>query len=561
MPKHRPRVQMGSLSSMASRIRDEKAASKTKLSSSSQVQTSQKLAEDSTSSSGSDNGSSDDSDGSGSGSDLEAARKKYTAQQASKRKSAKPKEATAKSEPTKSTLNTIIPVSPQASTKPTNGQTQDSDSDSDSQSDSDTTSQSSDSDSAPAQNAATEGSKAEREAESESDSESSGDSESEADEATSAKQPAEAESSSDEASESGSSDASEESEEEADVMEVDGDEMAVSRVNGHTSAHDSASEVSRPSWLNNSNFVLRKASSDNPGKEVTEFLSKSNLEGKQVWYFTAPASLPITVLKDMQIDLSKVQSGEALLNHKGDDYGLDLEANATNTQIQLLIPSQAGDNYTALNRGIDSTVHIRHIAKFGPGSATSATATKDYNPIPKPIREQPQGLKPRFTPIGVPNPTPSRILPAKPKSTPVAQDVSSRSESESEPESESESDEDMTPSQPPLATSSTSSKKHKKLDAVNGKLKRKHPSDEENQSTPVRESQSQEKSTKRPKTSKSTPKASSSKKEAPVQIAALSTPKETPSKKAKANKEKSKYAIKPTKQTPVPPPTFPSMNR
>lgn len=93
--------------------------------------------------------------------------------------------------------------------------------------------------------------------------------------------------------------------------------------------------------------MLRKASSDNPAKEVTEFFSKANLEGKQVWYFTAPASLPITVLKDMQIDLSKAATGEALLNHKGDEYGLDLEANATSTQIQLLIPSQAGDNYTA----------------------------------------------------------------------------------------------------------------------------------------------------------------------------------------------------------------------
>lgn len=93
--------------------------------------------------------------------------------------------------------------------------------------------------------------------------------------------------------------------------------------------------------------MIRKASSDNPAKEVAEFFSKTNLEGKQVWYFTAPASLPITVLKDMEIDLSKATPGEALLNHKGDDYGLDLESHATSTQIQLLIPSQGGDNYTS----------------------------------------------------------------------------------------------------------------------------------------------------------------------------------------------------------------------
>jgi hypothetical protein len=93
--------------------------------------------------------------------------------------------------------------------------------------------------------------------------------------------------------------------------------------------------------------MLRKVSSSNPGKEVADFFSNVNLEGKQVWYFTAPASLPITVLKDMEIDLAKATKGGPLLTHKGDDYGLDLESYATNTQIQLLIPSRGGDKYTA----------------------------------------------------------------------------------------------------------------------------------------------------------------------------------------------------------------------
>lgn len=104
---------------------------------------------------------------------------------------------------------------------------------------------------------------------------------------------------------------------------------------------------SRTQWLNNSDFMLRKASSDNPGKEVADFFSTANLEGKQVWYFTAPASLPITVLKDMEIDLSKATNGGTLLTHNGDNYGLDLESYATNTQIQLLIPSSGGDKYSS----------------------------------------------------------------------------------------------------------------------------------------------------------------------------------------------------------------------
>lgn len=91
--------------------------------------------------------------------------------------------------------------------------------------------------------------------------------------------------------------------------------------------------------------MIRKASSENPDKEIVDYLSKSNLEGKQVWYFTAPASLPITVLKDMEIDLSKAQSGGPLLQHAGDAYGIDLEPYTTSTQIQLVIPGKVGDQY------------------------------------------------------------------------------------------------------------------------------------------------------------------------------------------------------------------------
>ena len=79
---------------------------------------------------------------------------------------------------------------------------------------------------------------------------------------------------------------------------------------------------------------------------MADFFNKTNLEGKQVWYFTAPASLPITVLKEMEIDLAKATAGNAILNHQGDGYGLDLEAHATSTQIQLLIPSKGGEKYT-----------------------------------------------------------------------------------------------------------------------------------------------------------------------------------------------------------------------
>ncbi|KAL7619517.1 hypothetical protein AAE478_010057 [Parahypoxylon ruwenzoriense] len=572
MVKPRPSVPMGSLDSMASRIRDQKAARSNQPLS----RSNQKFAKESnTSSSSNDSDSSDDSDGSDSGSDvdIDAARKKFNAQQASKRQASK-----AKAKPIESSQN-AKPPPPIATHARKSIIVKAEESGSDSDSDSESASESSDSGNEAPPNTNT---KEVAQSKSESDGEDSGESEGEnegasvqqpvaeaetsseedsesEDEEVDAKAPAQAKSSHDDGSESDSSDVSEEESDhgEAHNGKLNGNAAALSKVNGTTTAGNSTTQVSRPLWLNNSDFTLRKASSDNPAREVTEFFSKANLEDKQVWYFTAPASLPITVLKDMEIDLSKATTGGALLSHKGDDYGLDLESYATNTQIQLLIPSRGGDNYTALNRGIDSTVHLRRMAKFGPGGAVSATATDDYAPIPKAIREQPQGLRPRFTPIGVPNPAPSQIQLLKPRAAPAAQATSSESESESE----SSSDEEManvsnlaTPSIPP---------KKSKSDAVNGKLKRKHPGDEE-KSASTKEPQSHEKSAKRPKTA-------SAKKPTPVQPPVLSRvaspPNGTPSKapgsssKGKTKKDKPKLLMKPTKQTPIPPPTLPGMKR
>ncbi|KAI1385813.1 uncharacterized protein F4822DRAFT_432672 [Hypoxylon trugodes] len=509
MVKHRARPPMGSLNSMASNIRNQKATSTNKLSGTGASLASQaKKFSDDDSESGSDT-SSEDSDGSSSdsGSDLEAAKKKLLAKQASKKKDAKPN-----AKPTNPTsTNAKAPSEPTPTAKAANADASDSDSDS------------SDSGDAPAKGAAVkEADKAESSSESESDSESSEESDSE-DETTGAQakapKPAEPESSSDDSSDEESDD------DEPQAMDVDTNDAAVSRVNGNTAVEETNTQVSRPAWLDNSNFVLRKASSDNPGKEVTDFFNKTNLEGKQVWYFTAPASLPITVLKDMEIDLSKATTGEALLNHKGDNYSLDIESHATSTQIQLLIPSQGGDKYSALNRGIDSTVHIRRKATFGPNGATSATATDDYTPIPKAIRDQPQGLRPRFTPIGVPNPALPQIQLPKPQSTP-AQDDSSESESESE------SDEEVAAPKP------------KKPEVTNGNLKRKHPGGEKAAS-------------KRPKTTTTISNKVSS--VAPAfQVNGTAAKVQTPAKK---EKKKDKYPVSATKQTPVPVPTIPSMKR
>lgn len=69
------------------------------------------------------------------------------------------------------------------------------------------------------------------------------------------------------------------------------------------------------------------------------------LEGKQVWYFTAPATLPISVIEKVPISLEKAQRGEAILEHEGDEYGVSFEDPTTSSSLKIVVPNTAGDKY------------------------------------------------------------------------------------------------------------------------------------------------------------------------------------------------------------------------
>lgn len=79
---------------------------------------------------------------------------------------------------------------------------------------------------------------------------------------------------------------------------------------------------------------------------MANFFSKAQLEGKQVWYITAPASLPVTVVQDLSIPMDKAQQGLPVLNHNGDDYRLTFENPSASSSFRLLIPSKKGNDYT-----------------------------------------------------------------------------------------------------------------------------------------------------------------------------------------------------------------------
>jgi hypothetical protein len=92
-------------------------------------------------------------------------------------------------------------------------------------------------------------------------------------------------------------------------------------------------------------FYLRKAEDGANAAEVAKFFSEAKQQGKQIWYFTAPASIPIEVVEKLEIPLDRAQKGQSILSHNGDDYGVAFEDASTARTIKLVIPNKNGDQY------------------------------------------------------------------------------------------------------------------------------------------------------------------------------------------------------------------------
>ncbi|KAG4416156.1 hypothetical protein IFR04_010675 [Cadophora malorum] len=131
----------------------------------------------------------------------------------------------------------------------------------------------------------------------------------------------------------------------------------------------------------------------NGTSRASQMLKKSSLEGKQIWYFTAPASVPISSVKTMS--LLDAKNGKPILTHEGDDYGFMTDSAEDTTYTRILVPgSDAG--YKATSKSIDHVFHLQQVAR-DPTAANPARATI---PAKKPVRQQPRGLRMRFHPIG-----------------------------------------------------------------------------------------------------------------------------------------------------------------
>ncbi|KAI9822463.1 MAG: hypothetical protein M1827_000182 [Pycnora praestabilis] len=149
--------------------------------------------------------------------------------------------------------------------------------------------------------------------------------------------------------------------------------------------------------------------------KASKLLTSSKLDAKQLWYITAPASVPITSIKEVALD--SINKGGLTLSHDGADYGFTTSSEGERTRTKLLVPSQSGDGYRLAPINITQRLHLQQMirvpsltnGKPSPSADGSQSGVTIKTPAVKPVRPQPQGLKMRFRPFGFGNGTAGKI--------------------------------------------------------------------------------------------------------------------------------------------------------
>ncbi|KAL3426281.1 hypothetical protein PVAG01_03072 [Phlyctema vagabunda] len=130
---------------------------------------------------------------------------------------------------------------------------------------------------------------------------------------------------------------------------------------------------------------------------ASELFSKSNLEGKEIWYITTPASTPLSAVKE--ISLKAVKKGKAVLSQDGNDYGFVQDDTEDNGFTKIMLPT--GKGYRANANKFAQVLHLQQIVNLPTqGHADADVPSQATVPTKRPARQQPKGLKMRFTPIG-----------------------------------------------------------------------------------------------------------------------------------------------------------------
>ncbi|KAM3499122.1 hypothetical protein MY10362_007600 [Beauveria mimosiformis] len=205
---------------------------------------------------------------------------------------------------------------------------------------------------------------------------------------TATAEPTESNATSNGSSEEESSSGSENSAESSDDEDVD-ESM-------HIAERAQASQAALPTFLP-PDFELRKSEQQSNGQDVARVCSEANQQGKQLWYFTLPANVPVSVVENLEFPLDSSQQCGSILSQNGEDYGISFDSMPPTKSVQILIPSADGSTYEPSRHAVNEVMQIRRITEIGVTTATPAAVGSST----KVARPQPKGLTARFRPIGV----------------------------------------------------------------------------------------------------------------------------------------------------------------
>ncbi|KAK4124651.1 hypothetical protein N657DRAFT_671560 [Parathielavia appendiculata] len=149
-------------------------------------------------------------------------------------------------------------------------------------------------------------------------------------------------------------------------------------------------------------FTLRKAGDDVDAAAVAQVFKKAKAEGKQIWYFTTPKSVPIEVIQKHAIPLEKIHSGRSIFAHEGAEYTGQFEE-SINHAIKVLIPGKDGSTYETMNQSVDRVLHITRVTLRGDEGENEPAPDLTSSALVSAPRPQPKGLKARYLPFGVTN--------------------------------------------------------------------------------------------------------------------------------------------------------------
>ncbi|KAL8658058.1 MAG: hypothetical protein Q9226_001319 [Calogaya cf. arnoldii] len=142
--------------------------------------------------------------------------------------------------------------------------------------------------------------------------------------------------------------------------------------------------------------------SQTSSRNLQNSFNKEALHGKQVWYITAPASVPVGLIEE--VSKREVAEGGSILSYKNAEYGLIAEPDTKHEGKLLLVPSPEHNDYRPLGVRIEKSLHLQQLVKRPDSTQRNGAMSHGGTTAPKThvkaVRQQPEGLRMRYQPFG-----------------------------------------------------------------------------------------------------------------------------------------------------------------